>query len=95
MITLSKHAIEQCNKRGINSAAVLRKLESVEDKIRCYNVAEVRVIVKRLQVTVSAGDSSGDTVVAALVPGSGIVKTVMFSYGYQIRERSKTVPYIE
>lgn len=87
---LSKHAREQCGARGIATAEeVEAALRGHEREISQSQSWQVKVIVKRVAFTVTAG-SQGDLVVACVDPSNLVVKTVMLEGYDQYLGRSKS-----
>jgi hypothetical protein len=94
-IRLTRHAVEQISKRSVTTESeVFESVNRLEGKITASNCFEVRVIVRRLSVTLTTPDgSTGDLIIACIDPTNRTIKTVMLQNSWQAAKKSKEVPY--
>jgi hypothetical protein len=99
-IYMSLHAKKQAAARGINGQEVGRVCQTVESEIARSKTDEVRVIVHEYGAVMRSKDGSeGNLIVACCDKESGLVKTVMLRYDWQVAKDKagvgRSVDYVE
>lgn len=88
MVTITKHAEDQCNSRGIATPLeVLQAVRQVEGRLPRH-VDNIKIVVKRTVFSFLPDGSNGDCVVAC-VTGTGIIKTVMLERSAQLQSQRR------
>lgn len=88
MVTITKHAENQCYARGIATPSeVIQAVEQVEGRLP-RQADNVKIIVKRTVFRFLGDGSNGDCVVAC-VTGTGVIKTVMLERSNQLESQRR------